>query len=811
MKSFLAKDHGSIGQVNIPMLLDMIRRNWILTSLSLAICIIGAMAYAKLSTPKYEVGASLLIASGKDRSLGESRLIEGTVGLIETEKNLLNEIAVLKSYELIEQTIDDLNFQVSYLADETGGPRERYGDFPVTVELLDSNLQLIGTPFYFKVLQNNRFELTIDVKNYRVFNPVSNTTKEIEESFKFSGAYPFGVEVRHKYFRFNVHRSKGANLNLLEEETPLFFQVHTKSGITSKYLSKLDVTRAGPEATILDLRIVGASVNKEVDFLNRLCKNYIIDRLEKRDQIAINKAAFLRNQLSAISDSLDLAERRLEYFKRQSQSIDLKQLVSNSLNKIQDLESDQAKLEFNLKYYKAQLDGLNDSNAEEKITAPSVIGIDDPLLNNNLLELKDLYRERERLSFIKGQQSIDMEILNQRIQSTKNSVRQNLQNIIHTTELALNDVVSRVESLETSIDQVPRSQKQLLSFERKRNLYENLFIYLSQELAKAGIAQAEDIPDIRVLNQARMIGNGPVSPKKKLILMLGLVMGCLVPFGWIVFRYSFNDLIESEDQIEQSSDIPVIATIIQHRESSLLADGLSKWEMEEAFRDLAAKMHYLSSDGRNNVIGITSVLPGEGKSFCASNLAIQLANSGKKVLLINLDFRKPEPLPINPKKKKFSAYLNWNRINIESVVHRWVDVDNLYYIPIDQVTENPQKFLSSHKMVSTIQHLSSIYDCVILDTPAIGVVSDYLLISKIVDINLFLLRYKVSRRGFLKELERLPNPSDKNYIVFNGAPKKKHKYGYADYYYSSSSKKVENGSDKRKFNLSYLLDKITPN
>jgi capsular exopolysaccharide synthesis family protein len=350
--------------------------------------------------------------------------------------------------------------------------------------------------------------------------------------------------------------------------------------------------------------------------------------------------------------------------------------------------------------------------------------------------------------------------------------------------------------LETSINEVPRNEKQLLSFERKRKLYENLFIYLSQELAKAGIAQAEDISDIRTLNKARMIGTGPISPKKKLILLFGLMVGSVIPLGWIVLRYSFDDVIESENQIEQNTDIPVIAKILEQDGKKPFTTGLTNWELEESFRDLAAHIHYLNAEKRNIIIGVTSYLPGEGKSFCSVNLAMQLANGGKRVILINLDFRKPEILPKYRKKDGFSKYLIHDHIKVEDVIHQWKNVDNLSYIPVDINNDNPQSYLSSPKLQGTLENLKVSYDYIILDTPAIGIVSDYLLVCKNIDLHLFLLRYKVSRIGFLKNLEKIlkGTTSNKSYIVFNGVPKRKLSYKYSGYYYQGDSGENKNGT-----------------
>src|SRR5690606_35175095 len=112
-----------------------------------------------------------------------------------------------------------------------------------------------------------------------------------------------------------------------------------------------------------------------------------------------------------------------------------------------------------------QLESLQDSISIDRIIAPSVVGIDDPLLNETLVELKRLFSERARLKLYKGAQSMDLELINQQIRNSTNSLRANLRNLIHSAELSLADINSRLSGQEGVLSTLPSSEKQLLNFQ----------------------------------------------------------------------------------------------------------------------------------------------------------------------------------------------------------------------------------------------------------------------------------------------------------------------------------------------------------
>ncbi|MCF8245311.1 MAG: AAA family ATPase [Saprospiraceae bacterium] len=748
---------------------------------SVAVCLALAFAYIKVATPIYEVQASLLIDPlGKSRMLGESKYVDGAVGQIATEKNLFNEIGILKSYSLIDKALNELDFQVSYHAGNWLKQKEYYGYFPFSVTLQDSSAQLFEVPFEVAILSDVEYRLTIKGNKFYVSNPENGTKHEVDQKLEFDSNYRFGQEVSHDYFHFTINKP---TYNVVSEDfmdKKLAFKIHSRDKLINEYKDKLKVEQFDIQADILHVKTTGPEMGKELAFLDKLTKHFIKSKFNERDDIATSKEDFIRKQLEGINDSLSLAEKRLENFQKTNNVVDLSLSASTTIDQLNTLESERAQIELSVKYYSSLSGYLNSSNGIEKIIAPSVVGIDDPLLNENLIELRRLHNEKTRLSYFKGELSYDRNVNDKQIVETTNSLRENIKNLLSSSEVALKDKNSRIKELEGKLNQLPTSQKNQLSFERKTTLYDNLSRYLNQELAKASIAKAEDIADTKVLDAPRMVGSGPISPQKSLIFLLAFIVGIIIPLTWVVFSSSEGDTMDKLDNIEAISSIPVVAKI-SHMDNA--TEGSPSWAMlVESFRGLAASLQFLVTDPDKNIIGVTSMVSGEGKSFCASNLGISLAAEGKSTLLIDLNFRHPIRLQGQNFQagKTLSDYLN-DRAPVDEIIQPFSNQPNLHFIPTLPGEKNPHFLLASPKLKTLLQALKYEYDFIIVDTPAVGLVTDYLLISKFVDIHLFILRRKLSKQSFLNEIQILKEKGkmENLFLVLNDLKKIPSINGYA--------------------------------
>ncbi len=782
---------------NLKFLFQKIFQYKLLFLASVALCLLGAFVYLKLATPQYEVSTSILIdTEGSSRALGESQYVDGGVSLIEMEKNLYNEIGIIKSFSLIEQTVNDLDFDVSYYGKKWYKQKEYYDYFPFKVVLKDSTSQLYGLPFEVTLLSNNRYRLLVEGDDFQVLDSASLKIRSYKRPFKFSKEFSFGEQVSHEYFNFVINRSNSdVNLNDFESER-LSFNINNLSSLASSYMSKIEVSNIDLQASIFKLDSEGPIINKEIDFLQKLTDNYVQNQLASRNQIATSKETFIQNQLAVISDSLSKVESQLEVYKKNKRALNLGATATNALRQTSNLQVDRGKIQMEMNYYQTLIESVTSNRNSPDFEIPTAVGIEDPLINANIIELKQLYDARSKKRFFVTSNNEEMSILNGQIKASTDLLLNNLKNAVKSAQYELSRISSQLSNYDGVISSLPTRENELLTIERKSVLYENLFKYLSQELAKAGIARAESTTDTRVLDEARLMGAGPISPNRNLILASGLFIGFILPLIWVLL-FTSNDTIENVSQIMANSEIPVIASIIHFDEKNKNSKSdISLWKLKESFRDLSTNLRFVAKEPC--VIGITSIMPEEGKTYNVINLGITFAEAGMKTLIIDTDLRNPSVVQqaTDFNGNGLSHYLKGETTAIADIIYPHKEVANLQFIPTNVIDGNVHELLSNGKIAVLLKELKQQFDYIILDTPAAGLVSDFLLFSDYIDINLFVVRRNVAKVKFLDDFRKLTpaRRNQKSFIVFNDVPQKQHKYGYEEKYGRNKEKQLINKS-----------------
>ncbi|MEL7342251.1 MAG: GNVR domain-containing protein, partial [Bacteroidota bacterium] len=351
-------------------------------------------------------------------------------------------------------------------------------------------------------------------------------------------------------------------------------------------------------------------------------------KITEKSEAASSTLNFIEDQVKSIRDSLKTAEQKLETFRRNNRAIDLNFTAQSALGQLETLESDRAVLQLKDQYYNSLINNLGDSSSVEQIVAPSGMGVSDPVVNNLVIELKRLNAEKLKLSYSAGEESYDMQIIESQIASTRKSLQQNLRSLSSTTSRSLRDNQRRIGKIEGTLSRLPGNEKALVEIQRKYTLNENLYNYLQQRLAEVGIAKSEKLAESRILDEPRMKGDRPVAPQKKLLLIMGLLVGCIIPMAYILLQKPQSEFVDGQTHLERLTKVPVLVSIAhQENNNEALIPKESTWQVAESMRDLSANLQFLSPPGQTSVVGFTSTVSGEGKTFTAANLAKSLAEA----------------------------------------------------------------------------------------------------------------------------------------------------------------------------------------
>lgn len=234
----------------------------------------------------------------------------------------------------------------------------------------------------------------------------------------------------------------------------------------------------------------------------------------------------------------------------------------------------------------------------------------------------------------------------------------------------------------------------------------------------------------------------------------------------------------------------------------VVAHGDPKSPISEIFRTLRTNIQFINTDEKTKTLLVTSTLPGEGKSWIASNLAVTFAQTGKKVVVLDADMRKGRQYTIfdTPPTPGLSNYLSQVGINKKANITdeildciRKTEVPNLYLMPAGSIPPNPSELLVSPKMIKLLDKLKQAFDIVIIDGTPCELVTDAVILSRIVDSTIIVTAHKLTKKDALERaIKSIQNVGGKlTGVVVNKMPISGNKYEKKYYYYGEHSDRLE--------------------
>jgi len=754
--------------------LKKVRQNrWLFLSSVLA-CLFIAFFYNRYTVPVYNVKASILIEEEENMS-ETAELIYGS-DILSSNKSLFNEIAILKSFPFIHRTVKELNQRVTYYREGRIEDGELYTNLPfkVKVDSLHYNVLNEGVPFFVSIINDEKFLLEVDWNN----------KLNVEEELNFGE--PFTVN------------GSTFTIELIERNAVsgrYYFIVNNFEKLAREYKSKLAIYPFSKESSVIDISLETSVPQKEIDFLNELTHQYTIISLEDKNQSTSQSLSFIDEQLKKTFDTLQVIEETLENFKAKNSFSQASSMLERNFDKVSELETEKARLLINDKYYKSIQKYLEEDRALNDLIAPSSFGSQDVLLNNLMNQLATLQIEKNTYLIEGSAKNPYVKELEGKLNNIKATLKESLQNMISNNQISLSQVSSRISSLENEIGALPEAERKFVNIKRVYDLNENIYNLLLQKKVEAGITQASATVDNKVIEPAYLVSTLPIKPRKTRNYIVSIIIGLILPGGLIFVLDKFSTTIKSKVEIEKYIDMPLIGSISQNDKNYPLAIHQSpKSPTAESFRVLRSNLKYaVRNQEANKTFLITSMISGEGKTFCSINLAIALALSGKKTLLIDSDMRKQQPvseLNLDSKRKGLSNYLVGDA-SLDDIIQTSF-IDNLEVIASGDVPPNPAELLMEESMSVMMDVLKSSYEFIVIDTSPVGLVTDAQIMMSHSHSNLFIVRQKFTQKESLKLLSEIKEQNGINnaHIVFNDVESSYGYYGYGYYIYPQKKKSI---------------------
>ena len=747
---------GQNDQIDLRSLFSKLLSKWYLFVICVGITGALAVSYLKTATRIYAIEATMLMKdeSGGPSS-GKTEFMKG-MGFFGSNGEIEDQIAVLTSRTNIRTTLKRLDFDISYYETNNFRTTEKYDYPPFYVELDSSSMQVVGMSIYIEPHLNDSGK----VDSYRVKAKGENVemyalrSQEVADEYinkyEIDTVFPVGVPFIGDHLAFEIEFPE----DRVYEAEEYFFRINSLSGMVGSWRGNLLVKPLSKESNVIVIASKHSVVNKGVNFINKLMDTYIETELYKRQQKGLKTISFIDGQIGNISDSLRAAEDTLQSFRLESQVVDVGTTSQDLFEKKNKLEDERAQILVRKRYYAYIRDYMQQNDDVRNVVAPSSAGIDDPMLNKLLLDLADLIIRRSSMDAkISNPQLI---IIERQIANIKTNLRENVQGLISQSEISLREVNGRIGRINSQFSKLPENERRLVDIERRFEFSDNIYNYLLEKRTEAGIAIASDQIDKSIVDPAVKVGRKPISPDTRSTLGLAIIIGLMIPVGFIVIKDFFNDKIMSVEELKRSSRIPVLASIVRTtKKSKRIRPNEPKTMLAESFRTARINLQYLNPGATRKVIGVTSSTSGEGKTFCSTNLATVLAMSGKRTVIVDTDMRKPKVASTLGLKNDvgLSTYLV-GEAQLKDIITP-SDIEGLDVIPAGPIPPNPLDLLENPRLKEMMTILSDTYDQVIVDASPIGLVSEYFIVMSNVDITLYVARYNYTKRQMLNTINEL--------------------------------------------------------
>jgi tyrosine-protein kinase Etk/Wzc len=715
-------------------------RKWYWFAISIFLGVFAAWIYTNYMPPEYSIHSSLIIneyESGIKRlSLNQNTGNDRNIDVLGQDH-----AGRLRSHMISLNTLQSLGWNISWYQKTPFYGKDLYLNEPYRVILLSNKTNFTNVPVIISRISDSEFQADVET--------ISDSLKI---HVKFSQKGRFGVPFENKYFGFILENEKGA----LVSGEHLYFVINNLNNLALQYQKKLKVISNEKKPDMMELIMSENNPQRGVDFLNRLEQTYIDYGLAEKNRVAENTMKFIDSQLKSVTDSLSYSANKFTNFRTRTQSVDLGQAGGIAMQKQESLESETAILESRLAYLRNLRNDINDSRQMKQIVVPSVLGITDQTLNILVTKLSDLYSRREVLSFSVQAKAPSLILLDKEIQLTNNMLAQNINMILTATETDLKNLSRRSGGFSYQLSLLPRTEQQLSSLKRSFDLNNELYTYLMKMRAESAITYASNQPDVKVLDPARIETTKQTSPMTILNYLIGIVLGFLTPLGIVLIIDLINGSIQSKEEVEDKTSLPIAGMIIHNKgKKDLVVVENPQSNITESFRLLRTNLKYILNGSSQKVIAVQSSVPGEGKSFVSMNLAYILAMNNLKVLLVGVDMRMStlDKVLKSKDKKGLSTYLS-NQDRFEDIIEP-TPVTNLSYISSGPVPPNPAELLENGNFEHLMEEAKSRFDYIILDSPPVSLVTDGIITGRHADVNLFVLRLRYSNKEQIKLINEL--------------------------------------------------------
>jgi tyrosine-protein kinase Etk/Wzc len=735
------------------------RKNIVWIILIFALCNLIAYLYIRYTKDVFEAESEIkLEVRTEANDFGITKLIE------DQNVNLISgEIELIESTLFLSRVIDSLDLEISYYS---------VGDF--------LNYELYRNSPFTIVTKN------VDPQHYNVIHviePISSTAYEItlKNGKKIQGDY--GRKLLAEGFAIVVNRMPEVEF---EKGNTYSFVLNSSDALKNYFAERLTVLPKNFNANSIRIAFTEFNADKAKDIVNKIVEIYLTYSNEQKNFANKHKIDWVNNELNHIEEKMGQFEDYFKDFTLKNKTQNLNEDLIATVKQINSVDTMRFLLSVKIKSLNTIQNGLEAGNNNvylnlaDREMLPREMTDEFTAFQKKLLELNDLKLSYKDKTFAYKQQQQEIDFVQNKLAQQTEELRTSWQN-------QLQSLNKRKQQLESTFANMPDKATEYTKNQRYYKLYEEFYFTLMQSRSEFEIAQAGSIPNFKILSRATT-PSIPIFPNKVLISAAGFTTGLVFIFFFVGLLYLLNDKITSIHELERIAKIPILGIIPSFRSSrkeALPVQTQPRSMVSESIRTLRTNLDFFPITNLQKVIAVSSTVSGEGKSFVARNLGAVIAMSNKRVVLLDLDMRKPkndQPPPFNNNANGISTILI-NRTTWQECVQK-SEVDNFDVIPAGPHPPNPSELLVNGTFQKLVNDLRKEYDFIIMDTPPVGIVTDGIMAMKQADISIYIFRANYSKKEFLYNLDRVHTLHNITNLtaILNALPDTAESYGYGYYH-----------------------------
>ena len=762
------------GEIDFITLLVVTRKSLIWIVFLIMLGLGASYLFLRYTKPVYRSSSTLKI---DERSQAGALGLGGPLGNAAAEQNMVSlsgEVELINSDIIYRDLKENLNLKVNYYAMGNVLNEELYNNAPFKVDYEIRDGSFYDKEFKVNFIDNNTFKLVYLIGEEEI-----------------TGEYKVGEPINKKEIYLVLNRTPNFNPFVLEQN--YHFVINSDGALNNYFRSNLAVEIINPSANTISISFTDFNPRKAQDIINRVDSAYLVQKLLVKNQATQQQLKFLDEQIQATKDDVTRYEKAMQDFAIQNKTYDVRGEIAKSMARLEELYKERSDLGLQINLLR-DIHNLvaHDSDLEQII--PSLKQIEDAELSTKIAELSSLQRSYKilLLSYKKTTQTV--KIREEEMRLTKEAVTELLQQNIDLLQNQTATLTRDINAIEAELKQMPARVTEWARLQRPFENVEGAYRQLINRRLDFNIAKAGTTADFQILQPASLPA-APIKPDKLMVYAIGLASGLFLGIGLIAARYFMHNTITNLGEVERNTKAPVLGVVPRYTKEKLLVSKLivhknPKSAISESIRSIRTNLDFISSAKKKRLISITSTVSGEGKTFVAVNLGGIIALSDQKVVILDLDLRRPKVnLAFDAENNIGISTILIERHSVPECIQKTA-IPNLDFIPAGPTPPNPSELILNPKFDEMLEELRQLYDVIIVDTPPIGIVTDGTLVMRKADIPIYIVRADYSKKEFLKNINKVikTNKFNKLTVILNDAKAQGgYGYGYAyGYGYSNS-------------------------